>query len=194
MGIALAMYSDENDQWLPPGPRQDPADPVGLDNTQAPWYNNTHTPRKWLPYYLTSGMSLPSPATVGTTTNYIAQIFICPGYDKAVQADSTNRYIPTSDNYSNAYSYTDLKSTNSAEIQIPFRPFGKNTAQEASHKITELNGDYAPSKIFALADLDNQGSAVSPYAANHPVHGSVRNYFYFDSHVQGKKVTTAAAY
>src|SRR5439155_15532477 len=40
MGLALRMYTDDNQEWLPPG-RVDPASglPIGLAETQKPVYN-----------------------------------------------------------------------------------------------------------------------------------------------------------
>src|SRR5437762_13003083 len=55
MGTALRMYIDDNEDWLPPGPRGSEASPViGLDNVQSPAYNAARNSKKMLPYYLTS--------------------------------------------------------------------------------------------------------------------------------------------
>src|SRR5438105_7950765 len=65
MGLALRMYTDDNQEWLPPG-RVDPGSglPIGLAETQKPVYNgvtSTTDYKKYLPYYLCTYLGLPSP-------------------------------------------------------------------------------------------------------------------------------------
>ena len=58
MGTALKMYTDDNGDWLPPGPTG--GNPIyGLDEVQIPAYNNSANARKSLVYYLTGYLSVP---------------------------------------------------------------------------------------------------------------------------------------
>jgi prepilin-type N-terminal cleavage/methylation domain-containing protein/prepilin-type processing-associated H-X9-DG protein len=195
MGLGLHMYTDDNNDWLPPGPG---ADPIGLDQTQGSTYNNTRNSRKWLPYYLATYLSYPSPASVGTTTQYVARAFICPAYEGSLPANSEAGYKAFSDNYANAFSYSALRNTNAVDYQISFLPFGKNTENKPPHKITAIPN---ASGVWALADFDQQAvtdrfsiGGARPYVAVKPVHGSTRNFLYFDGRVGSKRVKTPQDY
>src|SRR5581483_6177220 len=60
MGLGLHMYCDDNEDWLPPGPRAGEASPVlGLDDTESPAYNDNRNSKKYLAYYLAPYLSLP---------------------------------------------------------------------------------------------------------------------------------------
>jgi prepilin-type N-terminal cleavage/methylation domain-containing protein/prepilin-type processing-associated H-X9-DG protein len=200
MGLALRMYTDDNDEWLPPGPRgAGEANPViGLDQTQGCVFNNSRNSRKWLVNYLTAGLSLPGPSTILDPNWFVARVFICPGYQSSLPGNTTANYRPDSDNFQNAYSYSALRNLTAADYTIAFLPFGKNTANEASHRLTEI---LTPSTVWATADFDQQavanpsglGSGL-PYIALKPVHGTTRNFLFFDSHVSLKKVAAPDQY
>jgi prepilin-type N-terminal cleavage/methylation domain-containing protein len=195
ISLGLHMYADDNSDWLPPGPN---ADPLGLDQSQGCTYNDTRNSRKWLPYYLATYLSYPSPQQVGSTATFVAAAFICPGYKAAVPGILSNGYRPESDNYANAYCYSSLRSLTNSDYSIAFLPFGKNTAGLPPHKLTEIQ---QPSTVWALADFDQQAVAnpaglgsQQPYIPLRPVHGNVRNFFYFDGRAASKKVSTPADY
>ncbi len=185
MGISLRMYIEDNSDWLPPGPK---ADPVGLDEVQGAVYNSTRNFRKWLPYYLATGLSLPSPDKIDSSTQYVARVFLCPAYM------STRQQLT---DFSRAFSYSVLRETNTADFSIPFRPFGKNTENLPPHKYGELTVAANIAAIWAVADLDaevssNPANMIASYGnglAAKPVHGSSRNFLFFDLHVGSKKAT-----
>src|ERR1035437_2483311 len=54
VGLAFKMYVDDHADSLPPG--QDPATSSSLDLTEMPAYNNTAPFKKFLPYYLATGL------------------------------------------------------------------------------------------------------------------------------------------
>jgi prepilin-type N-terminal cleavage/methylation domain-containing protein len=111
MGVALQMYVNDNGDWLPPGPRTDPADPVGVDQTQKPWYNSSRNSKKSLAHYLTAGMSLPAPSTFIDPVKNVARIFICPAYESSMPGNSLNgNYNPRTDSFNLATSYSALRS------------------------------------------------------------------------------------
>jgi len=195
IALGLRLYTDDNTEWLPPGPH---ADPIGLDQSQGCTYNNTRNKRKWLPYYLTTYLAYPPPQAVGNTTSFVAKAFICPGYRAAVPSILANGYKPESDNYDNAYSYSSLRNLTNRDYTIGFLPFGKNTDGLPPHKITEIA---QPSTVWALADFDQQAVANPSslgsqryYIPLRPVHGKSRNFFYFDGRAASKRMTTPAEY
>ena len=198
IGLALAMYAGDNDDWLPPGTKDSAATVTGLDQVQSPAYKgwNDNASKKWLAIYLTEHISAPAPDP--NITN-VAGVFICPGYAASMPGNSSGGYAPSKDNYYNAYSYSVLRSRTNLDFEIPFFPFGKQTGtgdERFSHKLNELT-PYA-TKVWALADLDwdvskpNDGSAFSAKARNismKPVHGTTRNFLFFDFHVASKKAS-----
>lgn len=195
MGLGLHMYTSDHADWLPPGPN---GDPIGLDQTQGCTYNNTRNSRKWLPYYLATYLSYPAPERVGTTTQYVAGAFLCPGYERGLPSNTEANYRPYTDNYANAYSYSALRNTNAVDYQIAFLPFGKNTENKPPHKITSIPN---ASGVWAVADFDQKAvvdrfsiGGARPYVAVNPVHGSTRNFLYFDGRAGSKPVRTPQDY
>jgi len=196
VGVAVQMYADENQDWLPPGPRGSEFAPVvALDQTISAAYNDTRNSKKWLPYYLAIYLSLPPPQAVGSSTAYVSRVFLCPGYISRLPGNTSSGYLPLSDNYAKAFAYSTLRNTNTADHQISFYPFGKDLSP--SHKLTEISGAQASqSTVWAVADFDweavpnrsSLGSSKEPYVAIKPVHEKSRNFLFFDSHVGSKPV------
>jgi prepilin-type N-terminal cleavage/methylation domain-containing protein/prepilin-type processing-associated H-X9-DG protein len=208
VGLALSMYSTENDDWLPPGPRND-GGPVGLDQSQVAGYRNDATGKtdfhKQLIYYIASNLNAPTPAQIGSssTTSYVAQVFVCPGYDSQMPQNSgSGSYMPAADPagpYVHAMSYSTLRNTNTTVYAINYYPFGKESIKMASVKASQVS---PPSQIWALADFDwlctdNPGGLGTFLSMNKqdttakvPVHGSSRNFLYFDFHVGSRPVST----
>ena len=196
-GTALQMYVGDSDDWLPPGPQ--PAAVVGLDQTQSPAYGSATTYKKYLPYYLATYMSLPEPGPTPT----IARVFLCPAYDRGMPANSSAGYVPSSDNYGNAFAYSTLRATNTTAYQIGFYPFGKQSSGEPPHKQSEIKN---PSEVWALADFDWEcvanptglgsanGKPKHESVSKKPVHGKTRNFLFFDGRAGSKPVKTYQDY
>jgi prepilin-type N-terminal cleavage/methylation domain-containing protein len=199
IGLGLRQYTDDNAEWLPPGPN---ASPAGLDESQGCIYGNASKYKKWLPYYLASYLAYPSPDTLPVNGTYLAKAFLCPGY-VSTYAALVPGYNPNTENppFDSAYSYSVLRNFSNVDYTLPdkFYPFGKNTAGLPPHKLTEI---MQPSSVWALADFDQEatanpaglGSSVRPFVPLHPVHGNVRNFLYFDFRVGSKKATTPDEY
>jgi len=204
IGMALRMYIDDNGDYLPPGPASKTGT-TGLDEVQPAFYNDSSAATKALPYYLTTGLSLPDPATIMDPDVYVAKVFICPGYARALSGQipggvSGVVHQPDADKFKIAYSYSTLRSMSNADYFIPFYPFGKHSASppEASHKYTEVvSSANSISTVWALADVDGDVSTTPASTfgsklatmAEHPVHGSSRNFLYFDMHVGAKNAS-----
>jgi len=206
MGLALRMYADDNEDYLPPG-RTDLSSstpPNALAQTQKPVYSGLTTTtdyKKYLPYYLAIYLNLPSPAAVGAGTN-VVKAFVCPGYRSSLPANSTAGYVPASDNYNTAFSYSVTRSySNAVWSLLPNNlPFGKENAYRPL-KITQIAACAPLSSVWAAADLDfkalvDPGSLGSPqpYVAINPVHAKSRNFLYFDFHAAPIRVSTPDHY
>ena len=205
MGVALRMYEDDNDDWLPPGPL-----PPGVDTntyifflaqTESPAYNDTRNFKKYLTYYLAPYLSLPTPASVGTSTTKVARVFVCPGYESSLPGNSQGHYSPNSDSYANAFSYSVTRTDNYPLSQLPGFPFGKQSTVQSPLKLSTVQAAVPLSEAWAAADFDTEavsnpsglGSPL-PYVALKPVHFKARNYLYFDGHAGSKKVAGPQSY
>lgn len=196
MGLALQMYTDEFMDTLPPGPGATPY--AGLSDDELPIYNSAYQGfQKYLPYYLCTYLKLPSPQAVGSGTNLV-QEFLCPAYFHSLPGNSAANYNPLNDNYAHAISYTVTRMNNypnSLLTNLTGPPFGQESPAEPSQKLSTMSGVAPLAQIWAMADMDwqcvNSPSGLGNdenYIAKAPVHGSVRNYLYFDWHAGNKRV------
>jgi prepilin-type N-terminal cleavage/methylation domain-containing protein len=207
MGVALRMYTDDANDYLPPGPitggytvqTAPSSDIYYLSQTQSPVYSgdpSTTNYRKYLVYYLATYLSLPSP-TAGVTN--VAMAFICPAFL------STSGYNPSTDPngpYVDAFCYS-VTRTNAypQSLLTPTFPFGKE-GNNAAMKLNQISQLVPLTDIWVAGDIDDEcvstpsslGSPASTYVAALPVHVSVRNFLFFDLHCDSKKVTTYQDY
>jgi prepilin-type N-terminal cleavage/methylation domain-containing protein/prepilin-type processing-associated H-X9-DG protein len=206
MGLALHMYTDDANDYLPPGPNVAAGNPTGLDQQQSPTYSglaSTHNFQKWLPYYLASYMGLPSPSQIPTTTN-VVMAFVCPGYLSTAPGNiQDGTYNPPSDNYANAFAYSVTRIDNYPQNDLASvgYPFGVQNPVQYSLKISTIASKGPLSDIWAAGDFDEMAvqtpsslSTKQQYTAKLPVHGATRNFLFFDGHSGSKKVTTYADY
>jgi prepilin-type N-terminal cleavage/methylation domain-containing protein len=204
VGLALKMYTDDNQDWLPPGPSpNDPDSPATLDINEAPIYNESSAEyKRYLPYYLTGGLSLPSPAQVGDNATNVAKAFVCPAYVSSLPGNSYANYDPASDNFARAFCFSISSLHDYPMSQLFYYPFGKKSHQQQPLKISQIAVVLPLSDAWAVADFDwaaaggslaaippGLGENKYPYMAIKPVHKTVRNFLYFDTHVGIKKVT-----
>jgi prepilin-type N-terminal cleavage/methylation domain-containing protein len=109
--LALQMYFNDFNDKCPPGPgcRGNPGVNFGLTYGQVPVYNGVHSGGclKWLPVYIYSYLTLPEPKSIGTTSNFVVKVFICPSWTSLwgpANIDSASTLVdPSTDNY---YSYS----------------------------------------------------------------------------------------
>jgi len=186
VGMALKGYVDDNNEQLPPG--NNPAAPNYLDLSETPAYNATWT--NFLSYYLATDLSLPSPDTVGSNATNVVKVLACPGYLRA----PPNGYNPESDNFAHAFSFTLTRPNNPPLDQLPGYPFGRRSAQQPALKLSDIAAAAPLSDVWALADMDLEAiefpeslNEKVPFTAPKPVHKTVRNYLFFDFHVDSKK-------
>jgi prepilin-type N-terminal cleavage/methylation domain-containing protein/prepilin-type processing-associated H-X9-DG protein len=177
--LALQMWLDDNNDWLPPGQ----GSAFGLWDGQYAVYSQNYN--KALPYYLSTYMGYPAP----DTTLRVAKAFFCPGFERFAK-NITNNLLQVRQLYVRTMaSQNDL--TN-GPVDIGF-PFGYPDPYTPPHKITELVTHQPLSHIWLLVDADqvavtNPNNTWRSQLPEKPVHGSVRNYVYFDGHVATRKV------
>jgi prepilin-type N-terminal cleavage/methylation domain-containing protein/prepilin-type processing-associated H-X9-DG protein len=184
VGLAVQMFADENENFLPPGPTST----YGLYFGQRPGYSTANTHKYELSYYIANYLGYPSPAAAVNT----AKVFFCPAFE---------RYTPpVAEPMSDRTCYGVYSPGYSTTTTINFKPFGyapnQPTPVEPPHNLNEI---LQPSETWALVDLDwvGYGSARPGWYQETPptpVHGSRRNALYFDSHVDARKVNPAGKF
>jgi prepilin-type N-terminal cleavage/methylation domain-containing protein len=200
VGTALHMFTDENDDWLPPGPSpEDSPAPASLDLTEMPDYNTSLT--NYLPYYLAGYLSLPPPAAAGSSTN-VVKVLVCPAYDHTLPGNTQGHYRPESDNYAHAYCYSVTRTFN-ADLGYSLYPFGKKNQGLQPLSLSQLAAIVPLSDTWAVGDFDwaavgasldnlppdSLGVEKIPCIPIKPAHMTVRNFLYFDFHVEARKVS-----
>jgi prepilin-type N-terminal cleavage/methylation domain-containing protein/prepilin-type processing-associated H-X9-DG protein len=190
VGVALQLWLDDNNDWLPPGSSRR----YGLFTGQHPDYRQVEGGGRYqyqLVYYLAVYLGSPAP----DAELRVANVFFCSGF-KNYAPDVTNIagricYGVTSTNY--------FKDANGMP-KLSFNPFGyptgmKVTPPSRASRIAAIAGERALSDVYSLVDLDKVAipynrSTVSwrRQLPSAPVHGAVRNYLYFDGHVGAQKV------
>ncbi len=186
-GLAVQMFLDDNNDILPPGPNTS----YGLYFGQRPGYREATRYKYELIYYIATYLALPAPSTAPETN--VAKVFFCPAFErfnppvKEPMAERTCYGV-----YSPSYS-----------SNLTFRPFGyapgQDTPVEVPHKLAEVQGQARPSiaDAWMLVDLDRLGCPNVGWKDEipmSPVHGSARNYLYFDNHVAAKKAGPKGTY
>ena len=176
VGTALHMWVDDNEGWLPPGQ----GSAYGLYEGQRPGYKESQTYKYDLAYYLPAHLGLPAP----DATLRVVKVLFCPGfqrYGKDIVNQATNTCYG-------------LTTTNANRLS--FYPFGyppSGPGQMRPHKLLEILPERPLSDVWVLVDVDkvavtNPANTWRSQLPDRPVHGSVRNYLYFDNHVATKKV------
>jgi prepilin-type N-terminal cleavage/methylation domain-containing protein/prepilin-type processing-associated H-X9-DG protein len=171
VGLAIHLYTDENDQRLP--------GPVWAGARASYDKNSTDE----IIYYLASYLGAPAPSA----QTVIAKVFVCPGYVQMAPDVSSlmGRKI---------FLLNDDADPSPINRVPPFGypATGGNPAIQPM-KYTAFDNWIPPSQLFAITDVDQSIPSLNPTVSwwsdlpNKPVHGAVRNQLFFDWHVQGVK-------
>ena len=178
--LALHMWVDNNNDWLPPGQ----GSVFGLWEGQYAVYSTSY--KEALPYYLSTYLGYPAP----DSTVRVAKVFVCPGFEHY------NFNDPLSDPLAVRTMYVRTVASCNGLTDPPGEtgfPFGYPDPDVAPHRLNEVQAQRPLSQVWILVDAD-QVAVTDP--ANTwrsqlpitPVHGSVRNYVYFDGHVATSRV------
>ena len=188
IGLALQMYFNDYNDQCPPGPgcRGNPGANYGLTYGQVPVYNGVHSKGcwKWLPVYIWSYLSLPDPKAIGTTSNFVVKVFICPAYTSLWSPDNVDSGStltdPSSDNYQSyvnngngmgSYAVNIGTGENGAKAllkaafpsgnkmgaegsQLGPEPFGKENSDEPLNLNQIRNAGVSPADLWAIGDAD----------------------------------------
>jgi prepilin-type N-terminal cleavage/methylation domain-containing protein/prepilin-type processing-associated H-X9-DG protein len=182
-GLALSMYSNDYEDYLP-GKEV----PCLVGNgcaymSTGPAPMNALAGTDMLAFYLSTYLGGKDHNKMGgTEVQYLPAMF-CPGFGEFSQENSTiamaRPFYAVTVTYSNAL------------VNIPAgkAPFGYYTqASPGSQKLSTVQSFGPPSAIYAVCDLDtamfNGWGGLGTAVAAKPVHGSTRNFLFFDWHVQ----------
>jgi prepilin-type processing-associated H-X9-DG protein len=115
-------------------------------------------------------------------------------------------YNPDTDHYAACESYSTFRKPSSITLVNTNNnyPFGKEHSAEPV-QLTSILAEPQAANIWSIADFDGQcgsGSAANPPTytglaagtSKTPVHGTTRNFQFFDGHVGWQKVTTYLDY
>ena len=173
VGVALQLYTDEFEYF--PG---DPAGQSGLLSGQVPWYMAGE--RGFLSYYLCTYLGCHAP---NDTREYI-KAFICPG---------TQQNAPDPSDIATRHFYIIYPSGPDGSAVYPFGYPGGAHPRVGPLKRQQLESLGSPSSMYYLAETDkvdiDEGCDWQCALPDRPVHGKVRNYLFFDGHVQAIAVS-----
>ena len=166
VGIGLHIFTDDNADILP-GP---------LVAGARASYDQTSSQE--LIFHIATYIGDPEPSS----RTVISRIFRCPGYER-------NAPDLTSLVGRKVFLLNDDLDPDPANRVPPFGyPFPPNEARPLN--VTSFPSFASPSSTFAVSDVDQAIPILNPMISwwsdlpNAPVHGSVRNQLFFDSHVE----------
>ncbi len=223
--LALQMYFNDFSDKIPPGKgcRNPPGPGVnyGLTFGQVPVYNGQPSGNcmKFLPVYIYSYLGLRSPQSVGTVSNEVVQVFICPAYTTIWSAGAIDQNggplnNPSSDNYQSyakngdatgSYALNLCTGPNGTLLKAAYPessprgpyPFGKGSSEEEPLTLNQItSAGVSLASLWSLADVDElaSGAMVKPGCAIKPVHLTTRCFSYFDGHAATEKIIGTGVY
>lgn len=183
-GTALQMWLLDNNDRLPPGE----GEANGLYSGQWAMYGEFAGGKKRLPYFLATYLGYPAP----DTSMRIAKVFICPGYLK--YTPGVNDQNITNQTMYQVPRYYNVGLTNNG---VNLDPFGYATGlPNPPAKLSSVGAMKPITDVWWLAEVDqlsNPGGWEDSALPPKPVHGSVRNYIYFDNHVESRKIPASGS-
>ncbi len=174
IAMALLMYLPDNNDRLP-GQNNG----SGLLTGQQPRYNNGS--HESLIFHLSTYLALPRPSGTMVT----GKVFVCAGYARHNNQQAPGAGSPV--NYMVTAAFT-----NGSVVITTNTPFGYTGTQRPLNML-QLEGLGALSSIYMVTDADqvNVNNPANTWRSQlplFPVHGSVRNFAWFDGHVETRKV------
>ena len=183
IALALHLYTDDFSGNLP-GQLVS-----GLWSGQQASYNNAATGE--LVYYFATYLAAPAPKAA---TDF-CEVFFCPGF---------KRFNPTPYTINGRVSYQLAGSQGTMPVGQGAFGYPPNANVPPStvyppQTMSWVEGHGALSDLIVLGEPDkvsiiNPANSWQAQLPDSPVHGSVRNFFYFDGHVQTKKVGPAGTW
>jgi prepilin-type N-terminal cleavage/methylation domain-containing protein/prepilin-type processing-associated H-X9-DG protein len=195
IGQAVTMFANDHNDYLPPGESVDlPAgSPTGLGMGQEEIYSTTTSQAgpQQLVYSLSTYLGAPAP----TAANQTCKAFECPA---AIPANPKMASI-TNDVFYGVI--TSPQSINDHAGPLPWNPFGYADPSSSTatfglkpHRLTEISSAIWGGRMpWMLTDVDLWGfnATASPWPTllipTTPPHGRVRNFVFFDGHIETKR-------
>jgi prepilin-type N-terminal cleavage/methylation domain-containing protein/prepilin-type processing-associated H-X9-DG protein len=179
VGISVKMYSEDFEDYLCGQPPY-AGEPTGhgLLSGQVPWYISSN--RDFLSYYICTYLGAPKPSTTRQWIN----AFACPG---------NKREAPDANDINTRNYYYINFVTNG----VTYRPFGypggSGSPRVGPMKQSAVDALTSPAQTYYLTEPDvyginNTGNTWQYALPLKPVHGNVRNYLFFDGHIQAIRV------
>ena len=191
-GVAVQMFADDNNDWLPPG-EEGKRGNYGLWTGQKPGYmlGGGDYPAR-LAYYIATYVGAPAPSA----NLQALKVQFCPGFERYAKDVTT---IAERACYALPLGYLVGLTNTDGSYWNPFGYTAGQVGQSAPHKITEVQTVRGAADVWMMADVDkiainNPANTWYSQLPDKPVHGSVRNYIYFDNHVATKKITKLGTY
>lgn len=177
MGMAVQLYTGDY-EWLCGQPPR-----TGLPNGSGLWSGQvadyTSGTRDRLIHYTATYLGLPAPSATAVT----AKVFFCPGFYRVAPAVTAMG------------GRQDYMIQNFSVGGTTYRPFGYPglgaIPQVGPMRMSAVEGLANPSRIWFITEPDKINTPAAGWSGqlpNSPPHGSVRNYLFFDGHVQTVKV------
>ena len=180
-GLALNMWVEDNNGWLPPGQ----GSAFGLWVGQQTSYNQNS--KSELAYYLSTYLGYHAPDAV----TRLAPAMFCPGYQRYNQ----NKTSVTMSNVIVYCRTQPLPNGLTNSTGQTFDPFGypafDGNPPEPPMRLTAIQAARPLTEVWFLIDSDQLAFPTAGWVDElplKPVHGNVRNYIYFDNHVSTKKI------
>ncbi len=180
VGIALALYLDDNNSRLP-GP---------MWGGQPPEYNSGSINE--ISFYIVSYLGQPAPKAAYQTN----MLLLCPGWSRMAPNMPSSTRVD--------YVDTQAGKILNTSITLPQSPWGYPVNANGSPsyppgRVEDLTGFGPLSDIYSLCDTDqiainNPANTWMSQLPRIPSHGDVRNYLFFDGHVATKKVGPAGTF
>ena len=162
IGIAIQLYTDDEDEERLPGPCLGGAQP-NYDKNQS----------RELVYFIAQHLGYPAPDTQMRT----APVMVCPGYVRSAPGASAG--VVGRKTY--------LLNWDVDPTAGVARPFGYPSPHSTPLKMAEVNQFGSPADAWAIEDADKVSINIVPSwyddLPGRPVHGKVWNRLYFDGHV-----------
>jgi prepilin-type N-terminal cleavage/methylation domain-containing protein/prepilin-type processing-associated H-X9-DG protein len=171
IGIGIHLYTDDHDDTLP-GP--------ALAGIQANYSTST---KNELAYHLAVYLGSPPPSGQERTI----PVIFCPGFEKYrtnIASVATKPFVQnTLPSGVKPFGYPDIPDPSVFQAPLKLAEVEKYGSSAEIWGITE-------SDVFTVNPPGGGPLSWTDTVPYRPVHGKVRNYLYFDSHVAGERVPT----
>ena len=174
IGMAVHLFAGDNDDYLPPG--QSGFLNFGQYAFYANWTTNA------MLYYTAPYLG----AKPVSANGQICNVYMCPA------ALYQNPQLNVSNLVAYGVIFAGGSWTPEGDI-LPWSPFGSGNPSYGPHKLSDISPAIWGGKMpWMMTDVDywSVGMNWNMDISTNPPHGSVRNYVFFDGHVESLRINT----